>query len=72
MLFVTLAIFFLLKEDPPTRKTAILSGLWLGAASLTRVTGFLLLIAFVLHIFVHYERDYFFGVGYVCISVKVL
>ena len=53
VLFATLAIYFLLKDNPPTQRSTILSGLSLGLASLTRITGFLLLIAIVAYLLTH-------------------
>ena len=50
VLFVTLAIYFLIRDDPPTGKSAALSGLALGLASLTRVTGLLLIIIIVVYL----------------------
>jgi len=53
VLFSSLAIYFLLKDNPPTRKSVMMSGLLLGLASLTRVTGVLLLAAFLLYLLTH-------------------
>ena len=44
LLFVTLAIYFFIRDDLPTRRSIVLCGLSLGLASLTRITGFLLLV----------------------------
>ena len=55
VLFVTIAIYFLIKDNSPTKKSVILSGLSLGLASITRVTGFLLLATFLLYLFTRWN-----------------
>ena len=51
VLFVTISIYFLLRDNRLGKESVILSGLSLGLACLTRVTGFLLLGAILLYLF---------------------